>query len=126
MGSHATCAVQRAADDALELSHGALPVVVPERGVELRRERQLLLGDIEPLVDLSLALGRAGTEPALPLLAVRRPDEDRHRRRHPARYGERAVRLDLEHGRVARGGDPIELRPERARAVALAPGQLDP
>ena len=65
MGGHATCAVQGAADDPLELLHGALAIVVDERVVELRRELQLALRNVEPLVDLALALGRPRAQAAL-------------------------------------------------------------
>ena len=41
MGGDGTCTVHRFADDALELDHGSLPVVVHDGVVELRRERRL-------------------------------------------------------------------------------------
>src|SRR5262252_8082536 len=65
MGGHGTCAVQGLADDSLELGHGPLAVVVDDGVVELRRERELALGDVEPLVDLALALRRPQAEPPL-------------------------------------------------------------
>src|SRR6478609_3395487 len=126
MGGHATCAVQRAADDSLELLHGALAVVVDERVVELGRELQLPLGDVEPLVDLTLALGRPRAQPALALLAAGGGDEDRDRGRDPVANGERATRLDLEHRRTSLARNPLELGPERSRPIPLAPWQLDP
>src|SRR6476469_5390042 len=59
MAGHGTCTVECAADNLLQLAHGPLPVVVHDGVVELRRELELLLSDVEPLVDLALALGRA-------------------------------------------------------------------
>src|SRR6476620_4152649 len=126
MGGHATCTVQRAADDPLELLHGTLAIVVDERVVELRRELELPLGDVEPLVDLALALGRPRAQPPLALLAAGGGDEDRDRSRDPVANGERAARLDLEHRRTSLACDPLELGPERSRAIPLAPWQLDP
>src|SRR5262245_3512420 len=126
MGGHGTCAVQGTADDSLELGDGPLAVVVDDGVVELRRERELALGDVEPLVDLALALRCPQAEPALALLPARGGDEDRDRRRDTVANRQRAAGLDLEHGRATVGDDAIELRPERARAATLPPRQLDP
>src|SRR5262245_21833763 len=126
MGGHGTCAVQGTADDSLELGHGPLAVVVDDGVVELRRERELALGDVEPLVDLALALRRPQAEPPLALLPARGGDEDRDRRRNAVANRERPAGLDLKHGRAAVGDDAIELRPERSRAAARPPRQLDP
>src|SRR5204863_2219132 len=41
----------------------------------------------------------------------------------PVAHRECAAGLDLEQGGAGAAGDPLELRPERARAVALAPRQ---
>ena len=52
MGGHGTCAVHCPADDVLELRDRALAVVVHDRVVELGRERELALRDVEPRHDL--------------------------------------------------------------------------
>src|SRR5215208_2307267 len=126
MGGHGTCAVHRPADDLLELRHRPLAVVVDDRVVKLGREGRLLLRDVEPLVDLALALGRPQAQAALPLLAARRGDEDRDRRGDAVANRECAAGLDLEHRRLPLSRDALELGPERPRAVALTPGELDP
>src|SRR5919204_3026130 len=125
-GGHATCAREGAADDALELVQRPVEVVVDDRVLELRLERELLLRDLEPLVDLALALGRPRPEPFLELFPARGGHEDRHRSWHAVAHGQRAAGLDLEHRRVAVGRDAVELGPERSRAVALTPGKRDP
>src|SRR5438552_3696837 len=121
MGAYGTCALQFAADDFLELVQSPLEIVVHDLVVELPFVLKLPLGDLEPLVDLPLALGRAGPEPLLELVAARRRDEDRHRAGDPVAHGERAAGLDLEQRRMAAAGDPLQLRPEGSRAVAFAP-----
>src|SRR5919198_6767657 len=97
MGGHGTCAVQGFADDLLELRDGPLAIVVDDRVVELRRERELALRDVEPLVDLAFALRRPQPEPPLALLAARRGDEDRDRRRNAVADRQRAAGLDLQY-----------------------------
>src|SRR6187431_1193731 len=95
MGWHGTCAVHRPADYLLKIADRPLAVVVHDRVVELGGQGRLLLGDVEALVDLAVALGRAPAQPALPLLAARCLDEDRDRGRHAVAHDERAVGLDL-------------------------------
>src|SRR5919204_351800 len=124
-GRNATCAPEFGADDFLELVQGPVEVVVDNRVVELRLECELALGDVQTLVDLALALGRAGTKPPFELLRARGGDEDDNAVLHAVAHGERAARLDLEQRRGAVGDDPAQLGPKRARAVALAPRQLD-
>ena len=70
MGGHATCTVQRAADDPLELLHGPLAIVVDERVVELRRELELALEHLDPEILLLASGGEAsdGHRHALELL----------------------------------------------------------
>src|ERR1044072_539842 len=93
MRGHGTCTVQGPTDDVLELRDGPLAVVVDDRVVELRRERELALGEVEPLVDLALALGRPQPEPPLALLAAGCGDEDRHRRGDAIANRQGAIRL---------------------------------
>src|SRR5215218_3400684 len=126
MGGHGTCAVQGLADDLLELGNGPLAVVVDDAVVELRRERELTLRDVEPLVDLALALGGAQAKTEKSFFTVRRGHEDRHGGGDAVAYRQRAAGLDLEHGRAAFRDDPVELGPRRSGAVALAPRQLHP
>src|SRR6266536_3615125 len=124
-GRNATCGSELAADDSLELVQSPVEIVVDDRVVELRLQRELALGDVEPLVDLALALGRPGAEPPLELFLARSGHEDDDARGNAVADLERATRLDLEQRRAAASGDPVELRPERAGAVSLAPGELD-
>src|SRR5262245_11688287 len=126
MGGHGTCAVQGLADDLLELGDRPLAVVVHDRVVELRRERELALGDVEPLVDFALALRCAQPEAPLALLAAGRGHEDRDGGRYAIPDRQRTIRLDLEHRRAPLDSDALELLPERSRAVTLAPRQLHP
>src|SRR5215470_2993612 len=126
MGGHATCRLQLGANDSLQLAERAVEVVVDDLVLELRLEGQLALGDVEALLDLPLALGRARPEPPLQLLAARSGNEDGHRGGDAVADPECAPGLDLEERRAVLGGDPVELGPERAGAVALSPGQLDP
>src|SRR5512132_3758619 len=101
---HATCGREGAADDALELPQCAVEVVVHDRVLELRLERELPLGDAEPLVDLALALGRARVQALFELLPARSRYEDRHRSRHAVAHGQRAAGFDLEQRRASFGG----------------------
>ncbi len=71
-------------------------------------------------MDLAGALGRPLAQSALELLE-RRVDEDRQRAGDPLLDGEGSVQFQLEQRDVACGGDPVELRDERAGA--LAPGE---
>src|SRR5919109_3653636 len=125
-GGHATCGREGAADDALQFVERAVEVVVHDRVLELRLERKLPLRDPESLVDLALALGCPRPQALLELLPARGGDEDRHRGRHAVAHGQRAAGLDFEERRVSLRGDAVELGPERAGAVAVAPWQPHP
>src|SRR2546423_8922842 len=96
MCAYGTCALQFTADDFLELVQSPLEIVVHDLVVELPFVLKLPLGDLESLVDLPLALGRAGPEPLLELVAARRRDEDRHRAGDPLAHGEHAHGPDLQ------------------------------
>src|SRR5512132_3565209 len=117
MGGHGTCAVQGCADDSLELGDRPLAVVVDDGVIELRRERELALGDVESLVDFALAFRCPQPEPPLALFPARGGDEDRDRRRDAVANRERAAGLDLQDRRATLGDDAIELRPERPRTA---------
>src|ERR1041385_3423284 len=112
MGRHATCAVQLAANDFLELGEGALEVVVDDPVVEDGFQLELALCNGEPFFDLALALGRPRAEALLELLLAGSGDEDRHCAGDPLLDREGARRLDLEKRRAASGPDPLDLRQE--------------
>src|SRR5262245_5354059 len=125
-GGHATCRCERAAHNSLQLLQRTVDLVVDDRVTELRPERELARCDVEPLVDLALALGGTRAEPLLERLAAGSGHEDGHRGRHSVAHCQRPACLDLQEGRVAVGGYAVELGPERPRPVAVAPGKLDP
>jgi hypothetical protein len=93
---------------------------------ELPCQLSLLQGLGDPLLDLPPALRAAGTQPALELLLTRRRDEDRDAVGDPVPDGERAAGLQLEQGGLAASRDPVDLRAQRAGALAVAPRPLDP
>src|SRR5512133_2911425 len=126
MRGHGTGRPQLCADDSLQLVQRAAEIVVHDLVLELRFEGELALGDVQPLLDLAFALGRAYAEPALELLGARSGDEDRHGRRNAVPHPHCPAGLDLEQRRVLFRGDSVELGPERSGPVALPPGQLDP
>src|SRR5207247_8244725 len=67
----------------------------------------------DPLADLALALARPFAEAPFEL-GDRRRDEDRDRAWDVLLHVQGALRLQLEHGHVTGGGDPVDLRAERA------------
>ena len=85
--------------------------------VELAGLLELLPGELDPLVDLAGALRRALAQAPLELVDAG-GDEDRHRARHLVLDAERSLGLELEQRNVAVRRDPVELRAERAVAVA--------
>ena len=86
--------------------------------VELVRLGELLPGEADALADLALALGRALAQPALEL-RDRRGDEDRHRARDVAPCTASAPSVSSSSsGTLPVGRDPVELRAERAGALA--------
>src|SRR5437763_7384995 len=94
-GRNTTCGPQLGADDSLELVQCALEVVVDDRVLELGLERELPLGDLQPFVDLTLALRGPVAEPALEFLSARRGHKDDNAVGNPVTNRERPTRLDL-------------------------------
>src|SRR5205085_12231683 len=70
-------------------------------------------------------LGAASSQAPLLLLRTRSGDEDRHASGNAVADRQRPGRLELEEWRASRSCDPVELGPQRSRAVALAPREVD-
>src|SRR5207248_3451617 len=71
----------------------------------------------DPLSDRARALGGPGSQPSLELLD-RGGDEDRDRMCVAALHPHRAFGLELQEGRFARRAEAVDLRVQRAVAVA--------
>ena len=123
IGGYGTCERQLAFDDRREHLARADDVVVPHHVAEPVRLLELLVGERDPLPDLSGRLGGALAEPTLELVDVG-GDEDRARAGHVVLDAQRSIRLELEHADAAVSGDPVDLGAERP--VPLARDVLDP
>jgi hypothetical protein len=95
-----------------------LDLVVLDHVVEEVLLLQLVARELEPLLDLALALGGTLAQPPLVLFEARRPDEDRDRSGDALRDCQCAFGLEIEQRDAACVEDPVDLRAQRAIAVA--------
>ena len=111
--------------DLVELIDRSGKFVVDDHMPELVTGGELCLGDLEAPCDRIGILGAARRQALAQLLERARRDEDRHRLGNRRAHLPGPLELDLEHHRDAAAPAPLELRPQRAVAVAGVARVLD-
>ena len=103
---------------AASTSPARVDVVVPHHVAEVVRLLELVAGERDPLLDLAGRLRRTLAQPPLELVDVGAAMKIVHAPGTSRLHVQRPVELELEHADAAVPGDPVDLRPQRAVALA--------